>query len=222
MTRPFAAVAWDVDGTLVDSEPLHQRVLVEACAAYGVDVSDVDEAQFLGVHIDDVWSALAPRFGPQVAREAWLDRIIDRYVAAAEDLHAVRGAVEAMAALAGAGVRQVCVSNSNRRIVDANLRAIGMEDAVEFSISFDDVAAGKPDPEPYRLAAERLGLDPGRVVAVEDSATGARSAAAAGMSVIGLGLAADWRISSLSEVVSIVLPPSRDGARAEGSTIHGL
>ena len=70
--------------------------------------------------------------------------------------------------------------------MDANLRHLGLADLLEFSISLDDVAEGKPHPEPYRRAAERLGIAPARLVAVEDSASGAASARAAGCPVIGL------------------------------------
>ena len=83
------------------------------------------------------------------------------------------GALEAVRALAALGVAQACVSNSGRAIVDANLDALGIRPTMAFSISLDDVSAGKPDPEPYREAARRFAL-PGGVAAVEDSGAGAR------------------------------------------------
>ncbi len=76
------------------------------------------------------------------------------------------------AALAALGVAQACVSNSGRAVVDANLDALGIRQTIAFSISLDDVSAGKPDPEPYREAARRFALPAAAVVAVEDSARG--------------------------------------------------
>ena len=87
--------------------------------------------------------------------------------------------------VAARGVAQACVSNSGRRIVDANINALGIGEIIAFSLSLGDVSAGKPDPEPYREAARRLGAEPQATVAVEDSGAGARSARAAGLYVVG-------------------------------------
>ena len=72
-----------------------------------------------------------------------------------------------------------------RAIVDANLAALGVLEHISFSISLDDVAEGKPDPEPYLQACTRLHLDPASVIAIEDSRSGALSARRAGLTVIG-------------------------------------
>jgi HAD superfamily hydrolase (TIGR01509 family) len=182
---PISAIAWDIDGTLIDSEPLHLAVLASVCDRLGFDVRPLGEAAFRGVHLPDVWTMLAPRLPPGADREAWIEAIIAAYEAEASTLRALPGVEDAMAAFAALGVRQVCVSNSHRRIVDANIGALGIGDTISFSLSLDDVAAGKPDPEPYARACAMLGLDPARVAAVEDSATGAASARAAGLFVVG-------------------------------------
>ena len=181
----LAAVAWDIDGTLVDSEPLHLAALQTVCARYGLDLSDLPDDRFRGIHMFDVWDALRPRLPGSLTRDVWLDEILDCYVARSSELRLIDGARAVVAELAAAGVRQVCVSNSQRRIVDANIATLGIGDVIAFSISFDDVAAGKPDPEPYRTACERLGLPSAAVLAVEDSATGALSARRAGLVVLG-------------------------------------
>jgi HAD superfamily hydrolase (TIGR01509 family) len=177
------AIAWDIDGTLVDSEPLHHRAMLAGSLVWGVDLSDLPEQRFRGVHMHDVWTALAGRFPADLTRADWLKAIEAHYVAAADSLEPLAGALEAIRAFAALGLQQVCVSNSNRHIVDANLKALGIAPFIAFSISFDDVRNGKPHPEPYRQACERLGLDPAGVLAVEDSFTGARSARAAGLKV---------------------------------------
>lgn len=181
----FRAVAWDIDGTLIDSEGLHQRTLVESGAPFGVDLSDLPQEAFRGVHAHDVWEALKPRFPDAVERRTWFSFIEKRYVSEARGLALSPSALETVRALARKGVPQACVSNSSRAIVDANLAALGIDDAIAFSLSFDDVTKGKPDPEPFLKAARRFGLKPGSVVAVEDSAAGARSAKAAGLYVVG-------------------------------------
>ena len=65
----FRAVAWDIDGTLIDSEGLHQRSLIETGAEFGVDLSDLPDEAFRGIHMRDVWTALQPRF-PEDSRPA--------------------------------------------------------------------------------------------------------------------------------------------------------
>jgi HAD superfamily hydrolase (TIGR01509 family) len=181
----FRAVAWDVDGTLIDSEGLHQRSLIETGAEFGVDLSDLPDEAFRGVHMRDVWTALKPRFPVSVDRKTWIAAIERFYVARAPSLSPIPGALEAVRALAAKGVAQACVSNSGRKFVDANLDALQIRPAISFSISLEDVSAGKPDPEPYREAARRFALPAAAVVAVEDSGAGARSARAAGLYVVG-------------------------------------
>jgi len=205
----FRAVAWDIDGTLIDSEPLHQRGLVAASAGLGVDLRDLDPEAFRGVHARDIWNALEPRFAPGAKFETWIAGIESYYVARAAELEPNPGAVEAMRELAARGVAQACVSNSGRTIVDANIEALGIGKIIAFSLSLDDVSSGKPDPEPFREAARRLGAEPQAVVAVEDSGAGARSARAAGLYVVGYApsgeafVGADRSIAHLAEVPAL-------------------
>jgi len=111
----------------------------------------------------------------------------------------------------GAGVRMVCVSNSVRRIVDANIAALGIAGDIAFSISFDDVPHGKPHPAPYAMAASRLGLAPAQVAAVEDSETGAISANAAGLRVFGIATehlavpGAELTVARLDDLITPIL-----------------
>ena len=178
---------FDLDGTLVDSEPLHLRALLAVSKAAGVDLTDLPDTHFVGVNINDVWRELAPRFAGRIPMSEWLDGIERHYRANAHELEPVPGALEVVKAFCHMGLRQVAVSNSGRRIVNANLDALGLLDVFEFSISLDDTAAPKPDPAPYALAANRLALDAAHILAVEDSTTGAKSARAAGMPVAFLG-----------------------------------
>ncbi len=177
------AVAWDVDGTLVDSEPLHHAALLAGSRRWGVDFSDLSDQAFRGIHMGDVWTALRPRLPKTLAEAEWQAAIIDHYIDNRRSLAPLPGALETIEALAARNIPQVCVSNSHRRIVEANLDALGITSHMRFLVAIEDVAAGKPDPEPYRLACTKLGLDPGTVLAVEDSATGALSAYQAGLPV---------------------------------------
>ncbi len=205
------AVAWDVDGTLVDSEPLHHRALVAATLAFGIDLSDLPEQHFRGIHMGDVWTALRARLPPALQEAEWLYAITSHYIADRGVLKPLPGAVETIAALAIREVPQACVSNSHRAIVEANLDALGISHFMAFTIAFDDVAAGKPDPEPYRIAARRFGLAPAAVLAVEDSEAGLISAAAAGLHVAlceAIPIPERWgdqviRVAGVSEILPL-------------------
>jgi HAD superfamily hydrolase (TIGR01509 family) len=205
----FRAVAWDIDGTLIDSEPLHERALAAASAALGADLSDLEPDAFRGVHAIDIWEALKPRFPAGSSFKTWIAAIEDYYVAHAGELEPIPGALEAIRKLAERGIAQACVSNSGRTIVDANIEALGIGTIIAFSLSLDDVSSGKPDPEPYREAAHRFALPAAAVVAVEDSGAGARSARAAGLYVVGyspsgeLFVGSDRLIVELMEVVAL-------------------
>lgn len=182
------AVIWDIDGTLVDSEPTHQQALLTVCNHYNVSISDLPHDHFLGVNLYGVWQVLKARFPAGLAMEAWINELNAAYLQNAPGLLMIPGAAAVIHQLAQAGFRQAAVSNSNRVVVDANLALLGVGAVMEFSLSLDDVSEGKPSPIPYLAALNRMGLHPREAIAVEDSNTGLRSAKAAGLQVIGYGL----------------------------------
>ncbi|HYI69191.1 MAG TPA: HAD family phosphatase [Skermanella sp.] len=182
------AVLWDIDGTLLDSEPFHFKSIVAVCEAHGQTVPKSDYDRLLGRSMAEVYAMLnaaqpLPLDLPQLAAAC-----SDYYVANVADVPARAGALEKVAELAERGIPQACVSNSGRRVVEANFNAIAgtiaMPEALRFALSRDDVTHGKPHPEPYLRAAERLGVHPSACLVVEDSPIGARSGKAAGMVTI--------------------------------------
>jgi HAD superfamily hydrolase (TIGR01509 family) len=197
------AVVWDIDGTLIDSEPAHHAALRQVSARYGAPVAE-DDPRFLGMAMEQVFEVLAPDYPAGLSRQTWLDEIVAVYVAAAARLAPLPGAREAVEALKRAGAPQACVSNSVRRIVDANLAALALGDAFVFAIAREDVARGKPDPEPYALACRRLGVAPSEALSVEDSDVGAASACAAGLRVL--------RVDSRGEVFAAVVALAGGGS----------
>lgn len=206
------AVALDVDGTLVDSEPLHLRALQAACRAHDVDISDHGPAPFIGVAIGDVWRLLAPRFagalghladqGERVFREA----VTAHYLAHAQEVRVLPGARRAVEHLAREGIALAAVSNSEHSIVEANLRVMAAQARFDAVISLDDVCDPKPSPEPYLRALALLGVPAGEAWAIEDSPSGARSARAAGLRVLVVGddprAHGDQRLPGLVDFIS--------------------
>jgi HAD superfamily hydrolase (TIGR01509 family) len=217
------AVVWDMDGTLIDSEPLHERVFYAVCRRHGVDLSDLDAGVFVGVHQYDVWNAVAHRFPPRVSRDAWLADLDAEYLADKGSLTAMPEALRVVRTLHEAGLRQACASNSGTQVVATNLATLGILPYLAATVTLDDVERGKPSPDPYARACALIGVPPERAVAVEDSITGLMSARAAGLATIGFAsnphlmekpefhALADRVIHRLEEVLSLVTMPEAAG-----------
>lgn len=187
------AMAWDVDGTLVDSEPLHLRALQSVCDAHGVDITDYGDTPFVGVAIGDVWRLLATRFESKFVQQSGnaedeFRRAVTRYyLEHSSEVRVLPGARQALEHLSSLGVSLAAVSNSERPIVLANLKTIGVLDLFQVVVSLDDVGQPKPAAEPYLRALAAMAVPAREAWAVEDSVSGARSARAAGLRVLIVG-----------------------------------
>ena len=206
-----AALLWDMDGLLVDSEPLWTVAERDLFAAWGMDFTAPMKAAMVGTRLD-VAVPMMIEFGGPAARDTSvtdtsnfiLARMVDLFTA---DLPLLPGAAALLGEVASAGIPQALVSSSYRVLVDAVLAALpGHPFAI--SVAGDEVARGKPDPESYIAAAQRLTVDPRHCVVLEDTPTGARAGSAAGARVVycpsvpGAGAPEpDWRpVGSLADV----------------------
>ena len=178
------AVFWDMDGTLTDSEPLHEAALIAALRSAGVTPPPDLHARVLGISAWPVYEMLRDEHGLALPFEEWIVRKYDHYWPLVEGLKPRPGAIEIFNELRARGVPQAVVSNSDRMVVDANLRAVGLAYPGMKTVSRNDVREGKPHPEPFLRAAWLAGIDPKEAVAVDDSWTGATAALAAGMKTI--------------------------------------
>ncbi len=178
------AVYWDMDGTLIDSEPLHDEALVVALLGLGIEPPHDLHERVLGISAYPVYQMLREEVGLDLPFDKWIVRKYAHYLDNAHALLPRPGAVEIFKELKSRGVVQGVVSNSDRLIVDANLRAIGLHEAGMRTISRNDVREGKPSPEPYLRAAWLTQIDPSESVVMEDSWTGSEAGLAAGMRTI--------------------------------------
>ena len=186
MTRsPVAALLLDLDGTLVDSEPLHRERYRVWFAHRGWPYDDAVAAQFTGRRADDVFRTVdGPWRGEDP--EALLAEIV------ALEPHRrlpepVAGAAAAIAWARAAGIPLALVTSATTRWAAKALEQLGGIDGFDTAVTRDDIATGKPDPACYVLACERLGVDAGSAVACEDAPDGVRSAAGAGVGeVVGV------------------------------------
>jgi beta-phosphoglucomutase-like phosphatase (HAD superfamily) len=176
-----AAILWDIDGTLVDSEPLHEAALVRALATLGISPPPDFHELVAGRDAASIHAWCVEHLGVGVGLQDWLRLKYRTYFAAVATLAPRERAVELFVGLERHGRAQAVVSNSDRLVVHANLEAAGLATPGRVSVSRNDVRRGKPDPEAYLRAAWLLAAAPGDCVVVEDSTTGAAAGVAAGM-----------------------------------------
>ncbi len=187
MTRvgQIEAVVFDMDGVLVDTEHLWDEVREELTAEWGGRYTPDAQQEMMGMsshewsrYLHDVVGLSEP---PDAINDEVVQRMLGRYET---ELPVVPGAVEAVRSLAASGLRLALASSSNRELIDTVLRELELTALFEVTVSSEEVGRGKPSPDVYLEAARRLGVDPARCAAVEDSASGIRAAHAAGMRVI--------------------------------------
>lgn len=183
---PPAAVLFDMDGTLVDTEHLWWLAVAEIAEGLGYRLTDDDLPEVLGRPVAHTAGYLHGMAGPG-ASEARIARDLDAAFAArvAEDVTPRPGALRLLAELRDAGVPAALVTASPRRIVDLVLRTLG-EEWFTLTVAAEDTVRSKPDPAPYLAATARLGVAPRTCVAVEDSPLGLSSALAAGCHAVAV------------------------------------
>jgi HAD superfamily hydrolase (TIGR01509 family) len=182
----LAAVLFDMDGLLVDTEPLWFETEAEVMGRLGAPWTKQDQEQLLGGSMDNTVGYLlarATRPVPPADVARWMmDGMLRR---AAEGRVIVRpGARELLEAAAAAGIPYALVTGSQRPFAEAVLASTGFRFPV--TVTGDDVTRAKPDPEPYLLAAKLLDADPEQCVALEDSPNGVASATSAGCLVVAV------------------------------------
>jgi len=178
------AVLWDMDGTLVDTEPYWIAAEYALIEEHGGTWSDEHAMNLVGSDLIDSGRYLREHSGiglePAEIVEELLDRVVVRM---GEQIPWRDGAVELLDSLREDGTPCALVTMSYRRFVAPILDSLP-PDTFEVVVTGDSVTQGKPHPEPYAKAAAILGVDPEHTVAIEDSNTGARSAEAAGCTVL--------------------------------------
>lgn len=210
----FRAVLFDMDGLLVDSEPLWQRAEMEVFGAAGLALGPADCRRTTGLRIDEVvafWRAARPAWAPPEDGAALTERIVDRVISLVEAEGALcPGAREAVAFFAAAGLPLGLASSSPLRLIEAVLARFSLRGAFQAVQSAQHEPLGKPHPAVYLRAAALLQAPPSACLALEDSPSGVIAAKAARMTCIAVPtpedrtnrrvLAADLVLGSLEEI----------------------
>ena len=217
---PFAAVLFDLDGILIDATDLHYRVWEEFARARGFVPSQEQILATNGRRADEtirLWlgSSLTHSQVAAIAaeRETYFTRLLEK-----KSLPVVPGAAEFVHALQRSGVPMAVATSATPDNALLSLSHVGMERIFDIVITAADVANGKPDPEPYLKAAERLGVSATNCLVIEDSVSGIRSAKSAGAKCLALATtfpreslsaeSPDWLVDSFADVPSAIGPAS--------------
>jgi HAD superfamily hydrolase (TIGR01509 family) len=180
------AVVFDLDGVIVDSEPVWEEVRRAFVADHGGQWQPDSQRRLMGMSTQEWSRYLSDELGvglaPEEVARGVIERMGERYH---RELPLLPGAVDAVRRMARHWPLGLA-SSSPRSLIDRVVAEAGLAGAFAAALSTEEVPRGKPAPDVYRIVAERLGVEPGSCLAIEDSSNGLRSAAAAGMTVVAV------------------------------------
>ncbi len=186
MTKPLKALLFDLDGTLVHTDPLHFAAWRAALAPHGIGLSqEAYEARIWGRHNPEIVRDWLPHLDADEG-VAFADAKEAAFRAAAESLEPLPGAAGLMSEARAAGVSVAVVTNAPRPNAEFMLEATGLVSLVDRLTIGEECVAPKPDAAPYRETLDVLGVGASEAIAFEDSPSGLRSAVAAGLAVVGM------------------------------------
>jgi HAD superfamily hydrolase (TIGR01509 family) len=181
------AVIFDMDGVITDSEPLYGEAVNVVLADQGLFLTDEDHRQIMGSSIDYTWKWVMERFGLDGGIEQWKAP----YDLAVADLLGTKstpvpGLYGLLDGLESRGVKLGLATSSLTHWAEVVLAKLGVAERFPVIAACDMVAEAKPAPDLYLLAAQKLGAEPHRCLAIEDTPRGISSAKSAGLSVVGV------------------------------------
>ncbi len=182
------AVLFDMDGVLVDSEPLHFESEGRVFGALGIEVTLAERHSFVGMAADGMWKYLKETYSlkqPVTDLVEYDEQSRVRYFSGLSRIPAVPGAGELLQDLAARGIRLALVSSSSEAIIGIMMEKTGFGRYFDLKINGRSVKNGKPAPDIFLSAAKLLGEEPRECVVIEDSRNGVRAAVSAGMKCVG-------------------------------------
>ena len=182
----FTAAVFDMDGLLIDSERPTRDAWLRAAAALGTPISDADYLSVVGLNHPDSQARFLALFGGDAARLAAARAQTDAALAASPPFVAKPGAQRLLGALRAAGVPCGVASSTHHAGVRHRLRQAGLLDFFSALCGGDEVSRGKPNPDLYLLALQRLGAAASSSIAFEDSGHGVQAALAAGLATVAV------------------------------------
>jgi HAD superfamily hydrolase (TIGR01509 family) len=202
-----AAVVFDNDGLLLDTESVWTRAEQDLFERRGAEFTAANKRELVGTSAEIAGGILERRLGEPGRASELIEELNELVVAELEHgVEAMVGARELLGALRSRGTPIGLVSNSPLVFVERSLEIAGFSEHFDVVLSAHEVAAPKPAPDPYLEACRRLGVEPGpEVIALEDSPTGVAAARAAGLTVIGIPSVSGVELAEAHEIAESLL-----------------
>ena len=183
----LGAVIFDMDGVIIDSEPLYFEIDKKVFRKYGYEITDDVLNKYVGVSCPDMWRAVLTYydFGADIEDIMKVQEGIKDVVFSDTDLVAIAGINELLADLSRNGVKTAVASSSSRSLIMHVLQRLGIVSCFDVITSGQEMPRGKPFPDIFLKTAELLEVRPEECVVIEDSNHGIKAATAAGMATIG-------------------------------------
>jgi HAD superfamily hydrolase (TIGR01509 family) len=220
MSYPFAAVLFDMDGVVIDDEPLHHQVWKEFAAGKGLHLTEEQTLFTHGVRAAEVIARFFPGTSPDQQAALLRDReaLYEGHLRT-DELVPVPGVKEFLLALKSAGVPRVLGTSGLPTAAQIILTRLGIADLFDGRITGADVTHGKPAPEVWQKAAARVGADVRRSLVIEDAFSGIAAAKAAGAACLGITTSfdaktllehgADWAAKDFTSLPAHVVPVAK-------------
>ena len=207
---------FDMDGVVLDSEPIHGKVVEQIFIKYEIDISKEEHEAFIGGTSYAMWSALADQFNLSVTPEQLLAEDQEKYLeklSSMNSLQPIEGVQQLMELATLEELTIGLASSATRANVDLVLKKLGLNDMISISVSGDEVNHSKPHPEIFNTAARKIDIHAAHVLVIEDSENGVEAAKKAGMRCIGYVNSnsgnqnlhsADWLINDIHQAITII------------------
>ncbi len=212
MSKSFEAVIYDMDGVLMDSEPLWRTAEIKVFGSVGLRLTQQDCMQTTGMRFDEVvehWWRKHP--WQDKAKQQIHDEVLDEMETAIhQQVVAMKGVTTSLELFKSKGMRLALASSSAMRLIKATVKKLKIEHYFELLVSAEHERYGKPHPAVFLRTAETLNISPANCLVIEDSLAGVLAAKAAKMTCVAIPATedynnprfaiADWKLKSLDEV----------------------
>lgn len=226
IVNEIGAVLFDMDGVLLDSEPLHDIVVSEVCRKFGRDVDRSELGQYVGTSSLEMWTEMRLDFDIDADVDTLVNMQWETIIEMLDTsgIGPSVGLIELMEELYERGVYMAIASSSREDFIEAVMDHLGIRKYISEVTQGFEVEHGKPEPDIYLLAAKKAGVLPANCLVIEDSTAGVGAGVAAGMYTIGYDnptsngqdiAKADMIVDSLTEIMDIVRPHLRPGQLAD-------
>ena len=184
----FEAVIFDMDGVIIDSEPLYFQIQEELFNDLGFTVSNSEYDTFIGAGMKLMWERLCSKHNIQFTVAELIimnNEVIYNSFNNSDTLQTIDGFISFLTSIKAMGMKTAVASSTSKKIINVILSKLGIIDEFDIIVSSEEVFKGKPEPDIFIEAAKRLNIDPGKCIVIEDSTNGVKAAVKAGMKCIG-------------------------------------